>query len=545
MQKKINGAMLKNMILTASKLLDLNRPTIDSLNVFPVPDGDTGTNMSLTLQSAVKELNNIKTNSIYDIADAVGRGALRGARGNSGVILSQVLRGFCNTIRDAHDFIDTKLFTKALFVGAQVAYNAVSKPKEGTMLTVARMVAEHAQNIESKNRDFETYFPEILKKGNEAVELTPELLPVLKKAGVVDAGGKGLMCLYEGMYKALIGEDVGGAVAVINENKQDNNNFEHADILNLGVIEFAYCTEFFIINIKKKTTLADIDRLREKLMTIGDCVIVIGDLELVKVHVHTNRPGVALSNALELGELDKVKIENMLEQNRELRKKYEAEKKEMGMLAVSAGKGNAAIFKDILVDGIIEGGQSMNPSASDIADAVMRINADNVFVFPNNKNIILAAEQAKSLVENRKIHVIPTKNIPQGFAAALAFNPEASVEVNKANMVHSLDNVVVGQITHAVRTTTVDGLDLKEGDIIGLDNKKILAKGDGINQVTLDLIASLKSSTDEVITLYYGEDVEEAQAEELQAMVAEAYPNCDVELQYGGQPIYYYFISLE
>ena len=545
MQKKINGAMLKNMILTASKLLDLNRPTIDSLNVFPVPDGDTGTNMSLTLQSAVKELNNIKTNSIYDIADAVGRGALRGARGNSGVILSQVLRGFCNTIRDAHDFIDTKLFTKALFVGAQVAYNAVSKPKEGTMLTVARMVAEHAQNIESKNRDFETYFPEILKKGNEAVELTPELLPVLKKAGVVDAGGKGLMCLYEGMYKALIGEDVGGAVAVINENKQDNNNFEHADILNLGVIEFAYCTEFFIINIKKKTTLADIDRLREKLMTIGDCVIVIGDLELVKVHVHTNRPGVALSNALELGELDKVKLENMLEQNRELRKKYEAEKKEMGMLAVSAGKGNAAIFKDILVDGIIEGGQSMNPSASDIADAVMRINADNVFVFPNNKNIILAAEQAKSLVENRKIHVIPTKNIPQGFAAALAFNPEASVEVNKANMVHSLDNVVVGQITHAVRTTTVDGFDLKEGDIIGLDNKKILAKGDGINQVTLDLIASLKSSTDEVITLYYGEDVEEAQAEELQAMVAEAYPNCDVELQYGGQPIYYYFISLE
>lgn len=545
MQKKINGAMLKNMIFTASKLLDINRPTIDSLNVFPVPDGDTGTNMSLTLQSAVKELNNIKTNSIYDIADAVGRGALRGARGNSGVILSQVLRGFCNTIRNAHDFIDTKLFTKALFVGAQVAYNAVSKPKEGTMLTVARMVAEHAQNIESKNKDFETYFPEIIKKGNEAVELTPELLPVLKKAGVVDAGGKGLMYLYEGMYKALIGEDVGGTVTVINEVKAEANNFEHADILNLGVIEFAYCTEFFIINIKKKTTLADIDRLREKLMTIGDCVIVIGDLELVKVHVHTNRPGVALSNALELGELDKVKIENMLEQNRELRKKYEAEKKEMGMLAVSAGKGNAAIFKDILVDGIIEGGQSMNPSASDIADAVMRINADNVFVFPNNKNIILAAEQAKSLVENRKIHVIPTKNIPQGFAAALAFDPEASAEVNKANMIHALDNVVVGQITHAVRTTTVDGFDLKEGDFIGLDNKKILAKGNEINQVTLDLIASLKSSTDEVITLYYGEEVKEEAAMELQALVAEAYPNCDVELQFGGQPIYYYFISLE
>ena len=545
MTEKISGGAFKQMVAFGAACITREKQAINDLNVFPVPDGDTGTNMSLTMHAAAQELQK-RSPATVDLASSITASALlRGARGNSGVILSQVLRGFCNTIRDAHDFIDTKLFTKALFVGAQVAYNAVSKPKEGTMLTVARMVAEHAQNIESKNRDFETYFPEILKKGNEAVELTPELLPVLKKAGVVDAGGKGLMCLYEGMYKALIGEDVGGAVAVINENKQDNNNFEHADILNLGVIEFAYCTEFFIINIKKKTTLADIDRLREKLMTIGDCVIVIGDLELVKVHVHTNRPGVALSNALELGELDKVKIENMLEQNRELRKKYEAEKKEMGMLAVSAGKGNAAIFKDILVDGIIEGGQSMNPSASDIADAVMRINADNVFVFPNNKNIILAAEQAKSLVENRKIHVIPTKNIPQGFAAALAFNPEASVEVNKANMVHSLDNVVVGQITHAVRTTTVDGFDLKEGDIIGLDNKKILAKGDGINQVTLDLIASLKSSTDEVITLYYGEDVEEAQAEELQAMVAEAYPNCDVELQYGGQPIYYYFISLE
>jgi len=543
MQKTINGAMLKSMILTAAKLLEVNRVMIDSLNVFPVPDGDTGTNMSLTFQSAIKELVNCHSNNIADIAEAVSKGALRGARGNSGVILSQVLRGFCNTLKKAQE-IDTKLFAQALISGAEIAYGAVSKPKEGTMLTVARMVAEHAQSIRGKFKDFETFLPELINAGNAAVELTPTLLPVLKKAGVVDAGGKGLMCFYEGMYKAIIGESVSEEVVMPDAGSSESSMMEHADITSLGNIEFAYCTEFFIINLKKKTTLADIERLRETLMSIGDSVIVIGDLEFVKVHVHTNQPGRALSEALELGELDRLKIENMLEQNRELMKKYEAEKKEIGMMAVSAGDGITSIFKDLMVDAVIEGGQSMNPSADDIASAVQRINAENVFVFPNNKNIILAAEQAKSLVENKKIHVIPTKNIPQGFAAALAFNPELPVDENKANMIHAIDMVTVGQVTYAVRETKLYGFDLKIGDVMGLDNKKILAKGEDVSAVTIELIEKLRSG-EEIITLYYGQDVKEEDAVKLQEAIKVMYPDCDVEIHYGGQPIYYYYIALE
>ncbi|MBR2449082.1 MAG: DAK2 domain-containing protein [Clostridia bacterium] len=542
MQKTINGAMLKSMILTAAKLLEVNRANIDALNVFPVPDGDTGTNMSLTIQSAVKELVNCRSNKIVDVAEAVSKGALKGARGNSGVILSQVLRGFCNTLKK-DDEIDTKLFAQALKSGAEIAYGAVSKPKEGTMLTVARMVSEHAQSVRGKHKDFETFLPEIISAGNKAVELTPTLLPVLKKAGVVDAGGKGLMLLYEGMYKAIMGESV-SEEAVVSDVDSAESLMDHADIMSLGDIEFAYCTEFFIINLKKKTTIADIERLREKLMSIGDSVIVIGDLEFVKVHVHTNQPGKALSEALELGELDRLKIENMLEQNRALMKKYEEEKKEMGMMSVSAGDGITSIFKDLMVDAVIEGGQSMNPSANDIANAVRRINADNVFVFPNNKNIILAAEQAKALVDNKKIHVIPTKNVPQGFAAALAFNPELPVDENKANMIHSLDTVVVGQVTYAVRNTKLNGFDLKVGDIMGLDNKKILAKGADVSQVAINLIEKLRSG-EEIITLYYGQDVKEEEAVALQETLMERYPDCDVEIHYGGQPIYYYYIALE
>lgn len=542
MQKTLNGAMLRSMILTAAKVLEINRVTVDSLNVFPVPDGDTGTNMSLTLQSAVKELINCNSNKISEISDAVSRGALRGARGNSGVITSQILRGMCNVFKKAEE-IDVKIFAQALMNGAEVAYGAVSKPKEGTMLTVIRMIAENAQSTRRRHADFETFFPEIMKAGNEAVELTPSLLPVLKKAGVVDAGGKGLMCIFDGMFKAIMGETVSGDIE-IPDAKSVETAMEHADIMSLGTIEFAYCTEFFIINLKKQTTMADIERFKEFLMTIGDCVIVIGDLEFVKVHVHTNQPGVALTKALQLGELDKLKIENMLEQNRALMKKYEEEKKEMGMMSVSAGDGISSIFKDLMVDSVIEGGQSMNPSASDIADAVQRINAENVFVFPNNKNIILAAEQAKSLVENKTIHVIPTKNIPQGFSAALAFNPDLSVDENKANMIHALDTVTVGQVTYAVRNTKLYGFDLKVGDIMGLDNKKILSVGKDVSEITLKLIEKLRSD-EEMITLYYGKDVKEEEAEALASVIAEQYPDCDVEIHYGGQPIYYYYIALE
>ncbi|MBR5900704.1 MAG: DAK2 domain-containing protein [Clostridia bacterium] len=542
MQKTINGAMLRSMFMTAAKLLEINKASIDALNVFPVPDGDTGTNMSMTVQSAIKELSRVQSNKIPEITEAISKGALRGARGNSGVITSQIFRGICQTLEKATE-IDTKVFANALMNGAKIAYGAVSKPKEGTILTVIRMAAEHASSIYRKHKDFETFLPEVISAANTAVELTPTMLPVLKKAGVVDAGGKGLVLLLEGMNKALNGETV-NADEILSDVSSTDTAMEHVDVMNLGTIEFAYCTEFFIVNLNKQTTMADIERLREFLMTIGDCVIVIGDLEFVKVHVHTNQPGVALTRALELGELDKLKIENMLEQNRALMKKYEEEKKLMGMMAVSAGDGITGIFKDLMVDGVIEGGQSMNPSASDIADEVARINAENVFVFPNNKNIILAAEQAKSLVNNKTIHVIPTTNIPQGFVAALAFNPDLSVDENKANMIHALDSVTVGQVTYAVRNTKLYGFDVKVGDVMGLDNKKILATGKDVSIVTLKLIEKLRSVED-IITLYYGQDVKEEDALELQRIVSEKYPECEVELHYGGQPIYYYYISLE
>ncbi len=542
MQKTINGSMFRSMILTAAKLLEVNRVKVDALNVFPVPDGDTGTNMSLTIQSAAKELLNLRSNKTAEVAEAVSKGALRGARGNSGVIISQILRGMCSVLKKTEE-IDTKTFAQSLVSGAEVAYSAVSVPKEGTILTVIRMIAEHASSVRGKFKDFETFFPEIIAAGNTAVELTPSMLPVLKKAGVVDAGGMGLMVVLEGMFKALKGETVDGDV-VIPDAISSETAMEHADIMSLGSIEFAYCTEFFIINLKKQTTMADIERFREYLMTLGDCVIVIGDLELVKVHVHTNKPGLALTRALELGELDKLKIENMLEQNRALMKKYEEEKKPMGMMAVSAGEGITSIFRDLMIDAVVEGGQSMNPSASDIADAVSRINAENVFVFPNNKNIILAAEQAKSIVENKVIHVIPTKNIPQGFSAALAFNPDLPVDENKANMIHALDSVTVGQVTYAVRNTKMDGFELKIGDIMGLDNKKILAIGKDVSEVTIDLIEKLRSG-EEIITLYYGKDVKEKDAELLAEVVREKFPECDVEVHFGGQPIYYYYVALE
>ena len=543
MQKNINGAIFAKMVISASKLLDVNREQIDTLNVFPVPDGDTGTNMSLTMQSAIKELRACKSNALPDLADAVSKGALKGARGNSGVITSQIFRGICSVLKDYTE-ADTRALAKGLKAATDIAYGAVSKPKEGTILTVCRMVSEHAQAICGKNKDIESFLTEIINKAEEAVKLTPTLLPVLKKAGVVDSGGMGLLTIYRGMYKGLIGEEIEGAAADLPEVKVDSS-MEHADILNLGTIEFGYCTEFFVINLKKKTTLADIDRLKEYLMTIGDCVLVIGDLEFIKVHVHTNNPDKALSKALQLGEIDKIKIENMLEENRELIKKYEAEKKEMGMLSICSGTGLADIFKDLNCDRVIEGGQTMNPSAQDIADAIIKINAENVFVFPNNKNIILAAEQSKSLVEGKKINVVPTKSIPQGISAALAFNPEVSADENLINMLHAIDNVTSGQVTYAVRTTKVDGFSLNKGDIIGLDNKKILAHGKDIAAVTAKLIDKLRDQSHSLINLYYGSDVTEEDASALQAKIQETYPDLDVELFFGGQAIYYYIVSLE
>ncbi|MBQ9081230.1 MAG: DAK2 domain-containing protein, partial [Clostridia bacterium] len=487
--------------------------------------------------------------NIAEVCDAIAKGALRGARGNSGVITSQILRGICSVFRESK-VIDTRVFAKALESGTKVAYGAVSIPKEGTILTVIRMMGEYAVKNAGKFKDIDLFFDEIIKEGDRALALTPELLPVLKKAGVVDSGGVGLMTIFRGWRAALAGEEISDEEidgAAQTQKSEEEVFGDNSDIINLdlGEIEFAYCTEFFVINLKKSTTLSDIDKLKGKLMQLGDSVICIGDLELIKIHVHTNTPGVALSYALELGELDRVKIENMLEENRQVRAKRESEKKEMGMVSVCAGKGISEIFKDLFVDKVIEGGQTMNPSASDIADAVQRVNASNVFVFPNNTNIILAAEQAKALVTNRTIHVIPTKNIPQGFAAALAFDPECTPAENKANMMGALDNVKVGQITHAVRTTTVGNFQITEGDIIGLNDKKILAKGESVDETVIALLEKMKEHSHEVITLYYGEEVTEAQAEAVRDKVAELYPDCDVDIHYGGQPVYYYIISLE
>ncbi len=547
MQKTINSTEFRKMILAGAKLLENNRSKVDALNVFPVPDGDTGTNMSLTMQSAVRELTSCPSNSFMEVCDSVSKGALKGARGNSGVILSQILKGLCSVLRECGKEFDTKTFAKAMESAAKVAYGAVSVPKEGTILTVIRMMSEVSAKVASKKKTFEEFFVDLIAEGDRALALTPELLPVLKKAGVVDSGGVGLMTIFKGFLAAITGEEIETDVDLAAAGTPQDEFGDNSDIINLdlGEIQFAYCTEFFIINLKKSTTLSDIDKLREKLMRLGDSVICIGDLEMVKVHVHTNTPGVALTYALELGELDRPKIENMLEQNRQLKAKREAEKKEMGMLAICAGQGLADIFKDLFVDRVIEGGQTMNPSASDIATAAQKINAEHIFVFPNNKNIILAAEQAKNLVENRNIHVIPTKNVPQGFAAALEFNPEASAEENKTNMIHALDNVKAGQVTHAVRDTSLNGFSIKEGDIIGLDNKKILAKSASVNETVLKLLAKMKEEFHQVITLYYGEGVTEEEAEALAAEVSEKYPDCDVDFHCGGQPVYFYILSLE
>ena len=549
MQKTVNSTEFRKMVLSGARMLEINRAKVDALNVFPVPDGDTGTNMSLTLQSAVKEMNACTSNRFQEICDAVSKGALRGARGNSGVISSQIFRGICSVLKDTKDAFDTKTFAKALESGSKVAYGAVSIPKEGTILTVVRLMAESAGKLAGKHKDFIPFLTAVIEVGDEALAKTPELLPVLKKAGVVDSGGVGLMTIMRGFLAALTGDEseLGEIPTEAVDSKSADDVFgDNSDIINLdlGEIEFAYCTEFFVINLKQMTTLADIDKLKEKLMQIGDSVICIGDLELVKVHVHTNTPGIALTLALELGELDRIKIENMLEENRALKAKLEAEKKEMGMLAICAGKGLEEIFKDLMCDRVIEGGQTMNPSAQDIADAVQKINASNVFVFPNNSNVILAAEQAKDLVTNRNIHVIPTKNVPQGFAAALAFNPEATVPENKTDMTHAIDNVASGLVTYAVRETTMNGFKLKEGDIIGLDNKRILAKGNNIDDTTINLVKALKNDDHEMITLYYGEGIKEEDAEALAGKIAEVYPDCDVDFHYGGQPVYYYMVSL-
>lgn len=544
MIKTINGATFRKMIVAGASLLEKNKKYVDSLNVFPVPDGDTGTNMYLTMKSAVSEISKCITNDITGLSDAFAKGALKGARGNSGVITSQIFKGFANEIKKSNE-ITTKVFAKAMQEGANIAYKAVTKPKEGTILTVIRVMAENAVNVAKKCDDFEVFLKSVLQTGEEILKQTPEMLPVLKKAGVVDAGGRGIIIIFTGFYKLIIGEE---DFEINFEDEQNAQSVDDviADINNLSEIQFGYCTEYMIIHMNKKTTEADIDKLREKLMQIGDSVICIGDLNLVKVHVHSNEPNLAIGYALELGEIYNIKIENMREQNREIKKKATEveETKEHGMVAVAPGEGLSAIFKDLGVDEIIFGGQTMNPSAADIAAAADKVPARNVFVFPNNKNIVLAAQQANDLT-NKNLIIIPTRSVPEGISASISFNPDGSVEENTEAMNEAIKSVRSASVTHAVRDTHVDGFDLRVGEIIGLDDKAILAKGKLVADTTEALIEKLITDETMTITLFYGEDIRENEAAALADKLAKKYPDCEITTAYGGQPVYYYLVSLE
>ena len=544
MGKTINGSTLRKMFANAFSLVEDKKKDIDALNVFPVPDGDTGTNMSLTLKSAVAEMNGCESNSIESVCVSFNRGALKGARGNSGVITSQIIKGISSVLMSIENEIQIKDFAKAIQAGSEMAYKAVTLPKEGTILTIIRAMAEKSKQACKNAKTFEEFFTEVLAHGEATLQMTPEMLPVLKKAGVVDAGGRGLMYIFSGFYKAITGEMT--EIEFVDNVEKDLTSEElHVNYESLADIKFGYCTEFFVINIYEKTTEADINTLRTRLMEIGDCVICVGDLQLIKVHVHTNEPNRALGYALQLGELSGVKIENMLEQNRQLRKKQEkVPMKEYGMIVVAAGEGLSNVFKDIDVDYVISGGQTMNPSANDIATAADKVNAKNIFVFPNNKNIIMSAEQANDITD-KNIIVVPTRSIPEGISAVLAFDANSSIEENKENMNEVISAVRSGSVTYAVRTTNVDGIDVKVGDIMGLDEHSVLTTGNNVTDTTIELVEKLVTSDSSNITLFYGEGVTEEDTANLQAKLEEKFTNVDISIVFGGQPVYYYIISVE
>ena len=522
-----------------------NSAYIDSLNVFPVPDGDTGTNMNLTVTSSVKEMDAVAEDRMDLVCEAFARGALKGARGNSGVILSQIFKGM-SLVMSEYNEVTTKIFARALKNGSNAAYDVVTHPKEGTILTVVRLVSDYALKISTKKKDFIEFFDLLLVKGEEVVKSTPEMLPVLKKAGVVDAGGKGLLTILYGMSNVLKGVPMQELSPAEAGQEKGEDLFDAPDVHDLDDIKFAYCTEFFIINMKKKTTLSDIDKLRDKLNNIGDCVIVVGDLTLVKVHVHTNNPDKALGYALMLGELDKPKIENMLEQNRALKKSREERKEEVkpvSLVSICNGEGIKRIFTELRVDKILEGGQTMNPSVADIVELVDSTGSNTVYILPNNSNIVLAAEQARELTK-AKLVVIATKNIPQGITAAINFNPEASEEENVEMMRRAIRSVKSAQVTRAVRDTEMDGFDLHNGDVIGIYDR-IVAKGDSVNEVAREVVAQMVTDETAAISLYYGAGLEASAAEELQAVLQDEYPFHDVMVYEGGQQHYFYYISVE
>ncbi|MBR0025904.1 MAG: DAK2 domain-containing protein [Clostridia bacterium] len=528
------------MILTGAALLEKNKAGIDALNVFPVPDGDTGTNMSMTMQSAVKEIKHTDVQTVTDVANAASLGALKGARGNSGVILSQLFRGFARAMKDVEE-IDATAWAKALTMGTEAAYKAVMKPKEGTILTVSRMIADAVNAAAEEGANVYRLVDVMLEAGEKALAITPDLLPVLKEAGVVDSGGKGLLTIYRGFKMAIDGEEIDDYVEEDESAATiEDDNFSFEDIND---IKFAYCTEFFITHLEESFTEDELDKLREKLMRIGDSVVVAHDMGIVKVHVHSNAPGKILQLALRLGEIDKVKIENMLEQNREIQENLKRSEKEYAMIAVSTGDGIASVFTDLGVSALIEGGQTMNPSIDSIAKAIRKVNARNVFIFPNNSNIILAATQAAEL-SDRNVIVIPTKNIVHGISAVMAFNPDLSVDENEARMLDSYAEVLAGSVTYAVRETSFNGQHIENGNIIGLNGKEIVTVGESVEATAADLLRKMiadKGEDDCIVTIFYGENLDEDNAEALVAIMEEEYPDAEFIVQAGGQPLYYYF----
>ena len=552
--KVIDAQLLQKAFIAGAYNLERNKDYINELNVFPVPDGDTGSNMSLTIMAAAREVSALENPSMDELSKKISSGSLRGARGNSGVILSQLLRGFCKEIKGKKQ-ITVSVLADGFVRAVETAYKAVMKPKEGTILTVAKGVAEKAVELSEMDMDFETLGQEILDHGNEVLKQTPELLPVLKEAGVVDSGGQGLMEFLTGAYNGLTGkEEIKEPVTSGGAAKAQTMSSEEIDTSH---IKYGYCTEFIIM--LEKEYNAEIEaKFKEFLTSIGDSLVVVSDDEIVKVHVHTNHPGLAFEKGLEYGSLTSMKVDNMREEHKEKviheqdRKKAaeqeaakEEPKKPFGFVAVSVGEGLNDIFKDLGVDHIIEGGQTMNPSTEDVLDAISKVNAETVFVFPNNKNIILAANQAAEIEEEKQVIVIPTKTIPQGISALISFDETATAEANQAGMEDAITAVKSGQVTYAVRDTSIDGKEIKTGDYMGIDDVGIQAVGQDITEVVKDLIGAMADEDSELLSIYYGSDVEEEKANALVEAVQAAYPDFEVEAHAGGQPIYYYILSLE
>lgn len=549
---KINAKMLAKMFLAGAKNLEVKKEWINELNVFPVPDGDTGTNMTLTIMSAAKEVVNLQDEDMMTICKAISSGSLRGARGNSGVILSQLFRGFTKTIRE-YEEIDIPTLATATEKAVESAYKAVMKPKEGTILTVAKGMADKARELAEEGcDDMELYFRQIIEYGDEVLAKTPDMLPVLKQAGVVDSGGQGLMQVMKGAFDAFLGREVDFTLEASKESSAKGGPASSVD----QEIKYGYCTEFIILLNKTFNIKNEID-FKEYLESIGDSIVVVADGDVVKVHVHTNDPGLAIQRALKYGALSNMKIDNMrLEhqekvikeqqmKEQEQKKGPEMPHKEVGFIAVSVGEGMSEIFRGLGADYIIEGGQTMNPSTEDMLNAIDRVNADTIFILPNNKNIILAANQAKTMVEDKKIIVIPTKTVPQGITAIINYVPDMDPEDNAATMECEIKNVLTGQVTYAVRDTMIDDKEIKQGDYMGIGDSGILSVGRDMEEVTFNMIKAMMHDDLELISIYYGSDVSEEAAEAIKAKVEETYPDCDVELQMGGQPIYYYVISME